>query len=218
MTTIVLADDHHLVRLSLRILLETEPDFHIIGEAADGQAAVQLVEHLQPEVLILDLMMPGLSGLEVTRQVHQRVPQTRVIILSMYDDEAYVLQALKNGAAGYVLKKSTAAELFRAVHEVKIGRRYLSLPLSEEYIETLMIEADESKQDPYELLTPRELEVFHLVVEGHTNAQIAAQLVISRRTVEVHRANIRRKLGLRTQADLILYAIQQGLLPPEGKP
>jgi DNA-binding NarL/FixJ family response regulator len=217
MTTIVLADDHHVVRQGLRALLEAEPDFQIVGEAADGREAAQLVKRLQPEVLVLDLMMPGLSGLEVTRQVRQRSPQTRVVILSMYADEAYVLEALRNGAAGYVLKKSTADELVRAVREVTTGRRYLSPPLSEKDIETLMKEADESKQDPYELLTSREREVLHLIAEGHTNAEVAARLVISPRTVEFHRANLMRKLGMRTQADLIRYALQRRILPPEGE-
>jgi two-component system, NarL family, response regulator NreC len=217
MTTIVLADDHHVVRQGLRALLEAEPDFHIVGEAADGREVAQLVERLQPEVLVLDLMMPGLSGLEVTRQVRQRSPQTRVVILSMYADEAYVLEALRNGAAGYVLKKSTADELVRAMREVTTGRRYLSPPLSEKDIETLMKEADESKQDPYELLTSREREVLHLIAEGHTNAEVAAMLVISPRTVEFHRANLMRKLGMRTQADLIRYALQRRILPPEDE-
>jgi len=128
MTTIVLADDHHVMRQGLRALLEAEPDFYIVGEASDGREAAQLVERLQPDVLVLDLMMPGLSGLEVTRQVRQRSPQTRVVILSMYANKAYVLEALRNGAAGYVLKKSTADELVRAMREVTTGRRYLSPP------------------------------------------------------------------------------------------
>ena len=217
MTTIVLADDHHVVRQGLRVLLEAEPDFHVVGEAADGREAVQLVERLRPDVLVLDLIRSGLSGLEVTRQVSQRSPQTRVVILSMYAKQDYVLEALRNGAAGYVLKKSTAAELFRAVREVTIGRRYLSPPLSEKDIETLMKEADESKQDPYELLTSREREVLHLIAEGHTNAEVAARLVISPRTVEFHRANLMRKLGMRTQADLIRYVLQRRILPPEDE-
>lgn len=216
MTTIILADDHHVVRQGLQALLEAEPDFQIVGEAAEGREAVQLVERLQPEVLILDLMMPSLSGLEVTRQVRQRSPRTRVVILSMYADEAYVLEALRNGAAGYVLKKSTADELVRAVREVTTGRRYLSPPLSEKGVETLMKEADESKQDPHELLTSREREVLPLIAEGHTNAEIADRLVISPRTVEFHRANLMRKLGTRTQADLIRYALQRNILPPNG--
>jgi DNA-binding NarL/FixJ family response regulator len=215
MTTIVLADEHHVVRQGLRVLLETEPDFQVVGEAAEAQAAIQLVERLQPEVLILDLMMPDLKSLQVIRQVSQRSPQTRVVILSMVANQIHVLGALKNGAAGYVLKKSTAAELFRAVREVTNGQRYLDLSFSEEDIETYLKEA--SQTDPYDLLTPRQREILHLIAEGYTSSQIAARLVISPRTVEVHRANLMRTLGLRSQADLIRYLLLRGILPPEDK-
>ena len=211
MITILLADDHSIVRQGLRALLEVEPDFCIVGEAADGLEVTQLIEYLQPDVLVLDLMMPGLDGLEVTRRVNQRSPQTRVIILSMYGNEAYVVEVLRNGAAGYVLKKSTADELVRALRAVVAGQRYLSPPLSEQTIETYMQKADESTQDLYDLLTTREREVLYLVAEGHTNAEIAARLFISPRTVEMHRANLMRKLDLRSQADLIRYALRRGI-------
>nr|NIO71757.1 response regulator [Anaerolineae bacterium] len=170
---------------------------------------------LQPDVLVLDLMMPGLNGLEVTRQVSQRSPRTHVVILSMHPNEAYVLEALRAGAAAYVLKESTSAELVRAVREAVAGRRYLSPPLSERAIEAYMQKAESAALDPYETLTAREREVLHLVAEGHTNAEIAERLFISRRTVETHRANLMRKLGLRTQTDLISYALRQGILPIE---
>jgi two-component system response regulator NreC len=215
MTTIVLADDHHVVRQGLRSLLEAEPDFSVIGETGDGLEVTQLVERLRPHVLVLDLMMPGLNGLEVTRQVSQRSPQTRVVILSMHANEAYVLEALRAGAAAYILKESTADELVRAVREAVAGRRYLSPPLSERAIETYMQKAESAALDSYETLTAREREVLHLVAEGHTNAEIADRLFISRRTVETHRANLMRKLGLRSQTDLISYALRRGLLPME---
>jgi len=211
MITILLADDHSIVRQGLRALLEVELDFCIVGEAADGLEVTQLIEYLQPDVLVLDLMMPGLDGLEVTRRVNQRSPQTRIIILSMYGNEAYVVEVLRNGAAGYVLKKSTADELVRAVRAVVAGQRYLSPPLSEQTIETYMQKADESTQDLYDLLTAREREVLYLVAEGHTNAEIATRLFISPRTVEMHRANLMRKLDLRSQADLIRYALRRGI-------
>lgn len=211
MISILLADDHSIVRQGLRALLEVEPDFCIVGEAADGLEVTQLIEYLRPDVLVLDLMMPGLDGLEVTRRVNQRSPQTRVIILSMYGNEAYVVEVLRNGAAGYVLKKSTADELVRAVRAVVAGQRYLSPPLSEQTIETYMQKADESTQDLYDLLTAREREVLYLVAEGHTNAEIATRLFISSRTVEMHRANLMRKLDLRSQADLIRYAFRRGI-------
>jgi len=215
MTTIVLADDHHVVRQGLRGLLEAEPDFSVVGETGDGLEVAQLVERLQPDVLLLDLMMPGLNGLEVTRRLSQRSLQTRVVILSMYANEAYVLEALRAGAAAYVLKESTSAELVRAIREAIAGRRYLSPPLSERAIETYVQKAKEAMLDPYETLTNREREVLHLAAEGHTNAKIAARLFISRRTVETHRTNLMRKLGLRTQTDLIRYALQRGILPME---
>jgi len=215
MTTIALADDHQVVRQGLQSLLEAEPDFSVVGETGNGIEAVQLVERLQPDVLVLDLMMPGLNGLEVTRQVSQRSPQTHVVILSMYANEAHVIEALRAGAAAYVLKESSSAELVHAVREAVAGRHYLSPPLSERAIEIYMQKAESTALDRYETLTAREREVLHLVAEGHTNAEIADQLFISRRTVETHRANLMRKLDLRTQTDLISYALRRGILPME---
>jgi DNA-binding NarL/FixJ family response regulator len=215
MTTIVLADDHHVVRQGLRVLLEGQPDFQLVGEAGDGLEAVQLTERLKPDVLIIDLMMPSLNGLEATRQLGQRSPHTRVVILSMHANEAYVLEALRNGAAGYVLKDSSAADLVHAVREVVAGRRYLSSPLSERAIAAYIQKASDVALDPYEMLTNREREVLHLAAEGYTNAEIADQLSISPRTAETHRANLMHKLGLRTQTDLIRYALRRGILPME---
>jgi two-component system response regulator NreC len=215
MTSIVLADDHHVVRQGLRALLQAESDFRIVGEAADGLTTLRMAEEVQPDVLVLDLMMPGLSGLEVTRQLTERSVATRVIILSMYANEAYVLEALRHGAVGYVLKRSTADELVRAVREVLAGRRYLSPPLSERAIQTYLDKAREAPPDAYEMLTARERQVLHLVAEGHTSAEIASRLSISPRTVEMHRANLMRKLELRSQADLIRFALQRGILPLE---
>jgi DNA-binding NarL/FixJ family response regulator len=213
--TIVLADDHHVVRQGLRALLEAEPGFSVVAEAADGLAAADLVERLKPNVLVLDLMMPRLSGLEVARQVRRRSPQTRVVVLSMYANEAYVLEALRNGVAGYVLKESTAADLVHAVREAVAGRRYLSHPLSERAIELYVQKAQATTPDIYETLTSREREVMHLVAEGYSNADIAARLSITRRTAETHRARVMRKLGLRNQVELIRYALRRGILPME---
>jgi two-component system response regulator NreC len=214
-TTIVLADDHHVVRQGLRALLEAEPDFTIVGEAADGLEVASLVERLEPDVLVLDLMMPGLNGLDVVRQVSQRALQTRVVILSMHSNEAYVLEALRNGVAGYVLKESTASDLAQAVREAAAGRRYLSPPLSERAIEAYLHKAEATPLDMYETLTGREREVLHLTAEGYNNSEIAERLCISARTVETHRANIMRKLGLRSQTDLIRYAFKRGILTME---
>jgi two-component system, NarL family, response regulator NreC len=216
-TRILLADDHRVVREGFRALLESEPDFEIVAETGDGLDAVRLVEQHKPHVLVVDLMMPGLNGLEVARQITQRVARTRIVVLSMHANEAYVLEALKNGASAYVLKDASAAELVRAVREALAGRRYLSPPLSEPAIESYIQRAKTSDSlDLYDTLTNREREVFQLAAEGHTNNEIASRLFISPRTVETHRANVMHKLGLRSQTDLVRYALQRGILPMEG--
>src|SRR5262245_10078317 len=176
MINIMRADDHHIVRQGLWALLESEPQFHMVGETGDGLDAVRLAHRLRPDVLITDVMMPGLSGLEVTRQVTKSLPQTRVVVLSMYTDDAYVLEALKNGASGYVVKDSQASDLVRAVREVAAGRRYLSPPLSERALELYAQKIESVPDDLYELLTTREREVLHLVAEGRTSGEIAQQL------------------------------------------
>jgi DNA-binding NarL/FixJ family response regulator len=215
-TTILLADDHSMVRQGFRALLEGEKDFRIVGETGDGLEALRLAERLKPKVLVLDLMLPGLRGLEVARQVKQRGLPTNVVILSMHANEAYVLEALRNGASGYVLKDANAAELVRAVREAVSGRRYLSPPLSEPAMEAYLEKAKVAGTlDVYETLTNREREVLQLAAEGYTSAEIAGKLFISPRTVEIHRSNLMHKLGLRSQTDLIRYALQRGILPLE---
>lgn len=215
MTTIVLADDHHVVRQGLRALLEVEPGFNVVAEAGDGLEALQLVEQMGPNVLVLDLMMPGLNGLEVTRQLTKHSPKTGIVILSMYANEAYVLEALANGASAYVLKDSDSADLVYAVREVAAGRRYLSPPLSDRAIEVYQAKAKAATLDRYETLTTREREVLQLIAEGHTNTDIASLLGISARTVETHRSNLMHKLVLHTQADVIRYALRRGIIPME---
>ena len=214
-TRIVLADDHPVVRHGVRSLLQSDPEFTVVGEASDGIETVQLVEKLSPDVLVVDLMIPGLNGLEITRQVRQRSPMTRVIILSMHANEPYVLEALKNGAAGYVLKDSSGTDLIQAVRMVATGQRYLSPPLSERAVEAYMMKSQESSFDAYDGLTDREREVLQLAAEGLSNPDIAGRLSISPRTVETHRANLMRKLSLKTQTDLIRYALKRGILPME---
>ena len=213
MITVVLADDHLIFREGLRALLSAEPDLRIVGEAGDGLEAVQLVERLQPDVLVLDLMMPGLNGDEVARQVSQHVRKTRIVALSMHTSEAYVLKALRSGAVGYVLKGSSSTELVQAIREVAQGRRYLSPPLSERVIEAYIQKAQGGSLDLYETLTTREREVLQLAAQSCSHADIAGRLSISPRTVETHHTNVMRKLGLRTQTDLIRYALRQGILP-----
>lgn len=217
MITIMLAEDHQIVRQGLRAMLETEADFAILGETGDGLTTLQQLEQGQPEVLILDLMLPGLNGLEVTRQVSRRWPQVRVVILSMHANEAYVLEAFRHGAAAYVLKESSMSDLVHAVREAVAGRRYLSPPLSEERMGAYLQKAQTTPLDPYETLTSREREVFQLVAEGCTSAEVAARLVISPRTVEMHRANLMRKLNLRSQTELIRTALRRGIVLLDDK-
>jgi len=209
--SIVLADDHHVVRQGLRALLEATPDLIVVGEAADGAAAAEITVRLAPDVLILDLAMPG-NGLEALRQVAQRAPRTRVVVLSMHSSEAYVVEALKGGASAYVLKDATASDLVRAVREVTAGRRYLSPPLSEHAIDAYTSRALAATAEPHEALTARETEVLRLAARGDSVHQIALQLSISPRTAETHRANFMRKLGLHSQTDVVRYAIRHGIL------
>jgi two-component system response regulator NreC len=211
-TTIVLADDHQVVRQALKALLEIEPDLSVIGEAGDGLQAVRRVETTNPRVLVLDLMMPGLNGLDVIPQVKKCSPLTQIVILSMYSNEAYVLEALSNGASAYVLKDSTSDILVHAVREAAAGRRYLSPPLSDRAIEIYRQKTTATTLDRYETLTTREKEVFHLAAEGHTSSEIAGRLGISGRTAETHRSNLMHKLDLHTQAELIRFALKRGIV------
>jgi len=212
-TTIVLGDDHKIVLRGLRALLDGQPGFSVIGEAADGLKVTGLVERLKPDVLVVDLMMPGLSGFDVTRRVTKRLPKTRVVILSMYSSEAHVAEALRSGAMAYVLKDASAEDLVNAIREAAAGRRFLSAPFSNDLIETYLSRAE--GVGPYDTLTPREREVLHLVAEGLTSGEIAGRLFISPRTAESHRANLMRKLGLRSRTDLVRFAFQHGIVPLE---
>jgi len=215
--TVLLGDECQVLRQGLRLLLETEPDFSVIGEAADGLAVLSLVEWLQPDVLVLELLMPGLSGLEITRQITLQRPSTRIVILSMYLTQAYVAEALAAGARGYVAKTSSADELIHAIREAMVGRQYLSGCLSERAIE-LQRQRPGETLDRYAALTRREREVLHLVGEDFTRAMIAKQLVISLRTVDVHQRNLVRKLGLSGQAALARYAVRHRVIPaPDGQ-
>jgi two-component system response regulator NreC len=212
LATVLLADDHAVVRLGLRRLLENEPSFQIVGEVGDGLQVISEVERLHPDVLVLDLVMPGLSGLEILRQVRKCWPKTHVVVLSMHASEAYVLEALRNGAAAYVLKGSDGFEVLEAMRAVIDGRRHLSPPLSQLAIQAYLEKAEAVATDAYDALTTREREVLQLSAEGYSNSKIAARLFISRRTVETHRANLFVKLGLRTQTDLVRYALRRGII------
>jgi two-component system, NarL family, response regulator NreC len=211
--TIVLADDHQVVRQGVRALVESEPGFQVLAEAGDGLMAVEMVEKHTPMVLLTDLMMPGLTGLEVLRQVQQRSPRTRCITFSMYSTDMYITEAFRNGAAGYLLKGADAAEIIQAIHTVVEGNRYLSPGVSHRIVDAYLSRVNEFVvQDPYDELTNREREILKLVAEGATNSEVADRLSISPRTVEIHRAHVMRKLNLKTQSGLVRFAIRKGLI------
>lgn len=211
--SIILADDHPVVRRGMQALLEGERNFSIVGAAADGLDTVRLVEQVKPDVLVLDVMMPGLSGLEALRILRERSPRTRIVILSMYSSSAFIAQALQNGAIGYVLKSCAEEHLVRAVREAAAGRRFLSPPVTEIAINAYIEQSKTGTFDPHETLTPRQREVLQLAAEGKTNPEIAARLNISQRTVENHRATSMQKLGLQNQTELVRHAIRHGLIP-----
>jgi two-component system, NarL family, response regulator NreC len=213
MTTVLLADDHHVVRRGIRALLENEMGIQVVGEAGTGVEAARLTQQLRPDVLIIDLMLADMSGLEVIRQLRKRVPATSAIVLSMYGNDCYVVEALQAGARAYVLKDSPPEELMRAVREAALGRRYLAPPLSDHAIEAYLLRSEDSRLDPYDMLTSREREVLHMAAQGMTSSQTAGRLCISPRTVEVHRARVMQKLGLRNRTELIHFAIRQGIIP-----
>lgn len=210
--TVVLADDHPIVRQGLRHLLENDPEFHVVGEAGDGIETIRLTEALKPDVLVVDMMMPGLNGLEVLRQLKRISPLTHAIVLSMQSVNAYVVEALNLGADGYVLKDTGPSELINAIHAVTQGSRYISEKLLER-LETNGRNVEDAPMDTYQTLTAREREILQLTVEGKSSTEIGEKLVISPRTVEVHRSKLMKKLALHNQTELIRYAIKRGILP-----
>lgn len=211
MNTVVIADDHEIVRRGLRSLLEAEGTCRVVADVADGMAATQAVDKLKPALLILDLNMPRLHGLEVLKHIRASSPHTRVIVLSMHNDEPYVIEALRAGASAYLLKGSESQEIARALKEVMAGRRYLSAPLSEWAINALTTRVADNT-DPLASLSPREREVLQLAAEGYGNPEIAEKLFISPRTAETHRTNLMRKLGLQSQTDLVRFSIRRGVI------
>jgi two-component system, NarL family, response regulator NreC len=211
--TILLADDHPFVRRGVRNLLEAEADFSVIGEAEDGLQVVQMAEKLHPDILIVDIMMPNLNGLEALKQVGHRSPKTRNIVLSMHSADPYVMEAFRAGASGYILKDSAPDELINAIRQVLLDKKYLSPKLPERLITALSESLEAPEHDRYETLTNREREIFQMASEGKTAAEIAEILTISPRTVELHRGRMMDKLGLRTQTDLVLYAVKRRIIP-----
>jgi DNA-binding NarL/FixJ family response regulator len=212
--TIALAADENIIREALRCLLERERDFRIVGHATGGRDAVSLVTRRKPDVLVVRAALPGPNGLEITRQVHEQAPATRVILVSRLVGEWHLLAALRNGAAGYVSSLAQERDLSRAIRRVVDGAYYLSRPFSRSGVETWVRRVRGGEvRDPFETLTTREREVLRLVAEGYSSARIAGRLSISPRTAESHRANVMRKLHLSNYVDLIRYALVRGILP-----
>lgn len=212
-TRIVLADDHTLMRAGLRALLERAQDLVVVGEAADGRQTIDLIESLLPEVLVLDIAMPNLNGIEAARQIVGRHPDIAVVILSMHSDETYVLRALKAGVRAYLLKDSAESDLIRAIRAVRGGKAFFSPGVSKTLLEDYVRQLQQrGEEDSYELLTAREREILQLIAEGKSNKDVANALDLSPHTVETHRTHILQKLGLHTVADLILYAVRKGII------
>lgn len=212
MIRVILAEDHHLVRKGIRALLENADDIEIVGEAADGQEAVELTQRLAPDVLIMDIAMPRLTGIQATRQIRALNAATQVVILSMYSDETLVRQALGNGAKGYLLKRSVVEELLLAIRAASRGDIYLSPEICGPVLADLLTPQADAEMSKFDRLTPREREVLQLIAEGHTNRAIAQLMKVSVKTVEKHRASLMSKLGIYDVAGLVRIAIQHGLI------
>ena len=210
MIRVLIADDHGIVRSGLRMLIERQGDMSVVGEADDGLDALQLTQAQHPDVAVLDVSMPRMTGLQAAREIRAHSPDTRVLLLSMHDDERYFFEGLEAGAAGYVLKRAADTDLIEALRTIAAGRTFLS----DEAQVTLMREWEEGRAEPEDPLTPRELEVVKLVAEAYTNRQIADTLQLSEKTIESHRANLLAKLGMRDRVELVRYAIRRGLVEP----
>jgi DNA-binding NarL/FixJ family response regulator len=210
-TRILVADDHGIVRAGIKLLLERQRGLEVVAEAADGVEAVEQALAVRPELCILDVGMPRMTGLQAARKIRAHLPETHVLILSMHDDQRYLFEALKAGASGYVLKREADQDLVEAVRAVGRGDAFLTNAAERSLIRRWM---DDGAQGPVVPLTPREEEVVKLIAEAHTNAQIAQILHLSEKTVESHRANVLRKLGMRDRVELVRYAIRRGLVEP----
>jgi two-component system, NarL family, response regulator NreC len=212
---VLLADDHTIVRQGVRLCLEAMGDIEVVAEAEDGQMAVLLANQLKPDVAVVDLTMPRLNGVEAIRQIRRDIPETEVVVLSVHDSEAYVVQALRAGAAGYVLKRNAATELAAAIRAAQAGQAYLHPSVARRVIDDYLSRiraSEDAVAEPHERLTPREREVLQLAAEGHSTRAIAGLLCLSTKTVEHHRASVMTKLGLHGQTELVKYAIRAGLV------
>jgi DNA-binding NarL/FixJ family response regulator len=209
MLRLLLADDHGIVRSGLRVLIERQDGMRVVAEAEDGVDAVDATLREEPDVAILDVAMPRMTGIQAAREIRSRRPRTAVVMLSMHDDERYLFDALRAGASGYVLKRAADEELIEAIRSVSAGKPYLPAITQSALVKEWLNHGDEAPRDP---LTPRELDVVKLIAEAYTNKQIGAILKVSEKTVESHRANVLAKLGMRDRVELVRYAIRRGLI------
>ena len=210
---ILIADDHGIVRKGLRLQLEQNTDFEVVGEATEGREAVRMAEELLPDVVIMDIAMPTLNGIQATTQLVKKNPQIGVIILSMYSDETYLMRTLAAGAKGYLLKDSADVDLHRAVEVVAQGKPFFSPAIAGTLLEDYMRQLQQrGLQDSYDLLTEREKEILQLLAEGKSNKDVAGILNLSTNTVETHRTRIMQKLDLHSTADIVLYAVRKGII------
>ena len=210
---ILLADDHTVMRKGLRMLLDSQPEFSVVAEASDGRQAVEQAEATNPDVAVVDIAMPNLSGIEAAQRIHAALPQVAIVILSVHSDEGYVLRALKAGAKGYLLKDSAEGDLIQAIKAVHQGKSFFSPEVSQMLVEDYIREIRaRGAEDSYDLLTPREREILQLLAERKSNKEIAQTLNLSTYTVETHRRNLQEKLNLHSLGELILYAVRKGMI------
>ncbi len=209
---ILIVDDHGLVRAGIQSLLEGQSELEVIGQAASGEEAIDKAIGLRPDLVLMDIAMPGMNGIEATRRIRTELPETRVLILTMHDDEQFFFPALRAGASGYILKDAEPEDLLNAIQTVGHGHVFVSSPVARSLLQTFVVTSDSLEGEKYNTLTTREEEVFRLAAAGKTNRQIAQALFLSARTVEKHRQSMMHKLGLSTREQLTRYAIRKGLI------
>jgi DNA-binding NarL/FixJ family response regulator len=209
---VLVVDDHEIVRQGIKMVLETDPDLEVVGEAASGDEAIEKVRDLGPNVVVMDIGMPGLSGFEATRRIRDSHPDVQVLALTVHDSEAYVFQMLQAGATGYVVKRAPAAEVIQAVKRAFLGEAVLHPSVAKLLIKDYLTRVERGEESSYDTLSDREREILKLIAEGRTNKEIAEMLFLSIKTIQAHRANLMRKLGMHDRTELVKYAIRKGII------